>query len=49
VIVWGWMWGIPGMLLSVPITMGVKIALENSSDDTRWVARLMEGGNRERP
>jgi len=49
VIVWGWMWGIPGMLLSVPITMGVKIALENSSADLRWVARLMEGGNRERP
>jgi AI-2 transport protein TqsA len=48
VIVWGWMWGIPGMLLSVPITMSIKIALENSSDEVRWVARLMEGGNRER-
>jgi AI-2 transport protein TqsA len=48
VIVWGWMWGIPGMLLSVPITMSIKIALENSSDDLRWLARLIEGGNRER-
>lgn len=45
VIAWGWMWGIAGMLLSVPITMGIKIALENS-EDLRWVAQLMEGGNR---
>ncbi|HUE88616.1 MAG TPA: AI-2E family transporter [Vicinamibacterales bacterium] len=48
VIVFGWMWGIPGMLLSVPITMTIKIALENSSGDLQWVARLIEGGNRER-
>jgi AI-2 transport protein TqsA len=48
VIVWGWMWGIPGMLLAVPITMGIKIAMENSSPDLQWVARLIEGGNRER-
>lgn len=44
VIAWGWMWGIAGMLLSVPITMGIKIALENS-EDLRWIARVMEGGN----
>jgi AI-2 transport protein TqsA len=44
VIAWGWMWGIAGMLLSVPITMGIKIALENS-DDLRWIALFMEGGN----
>jgi AI-2 transport protein TqsA len=25
VIAWGWMWGIAGMLLSVPITMSIKI------------------------
>lgn len=48
VIVWGWMWGIPGMLLSVPITMTMKIALENSSENLQWIARLIEGGNRER-
>ena len=45
VVAWGWMWGIAGMLLSVPITMGIKIAFENA-DDLRWVAQLMEGGNR---
>ncbi len=27
---WGWMWGPVGMLLSVPLTMVVKIALESS-------------------
>ncbi len=37
---WGWAWGPIGMFLSVPITMLVKILLENS-DDLRWVAILM--------
>lgn len=48
VVAWGWMWGIPGMLLSVPITMTVKIALEHSSENLRWLPTLMEGGNRPR-
>ena len=37
---WGWVLGPVGMLLSVPLTMTVKIALE-SSEDTRWVALLL--------
>lgn len=37
---WGWLWGPVGMLLSVPLTMSVKILLENSSD-WRWLAVLM--------
>lgn len=37
---WGWMWGIPGMLLSVPLTAAIKIAMEQL-DSTRPVARLM--------
>ena len=37
---WGWAWGPIGMFLSVPITMMVKILLENS-DDLRWIAVLM--------
>jgi AI-2 transport protein TqsA len=45
VITWGWMWGVAGMLLSVPITMTIKTALENSSEDLRWIAHLLEGGN----
>jgi predicted PurR-regulated permease PerM len=37
---WGWLWGPVGMLLSVPLTVIVKIALEHS-DDFRWVAILL--------
>lgn len=37
---WGWILGPVGMLLSVPLTMVVKIALE-STDDTRHIAILL--------
>jgi predicted PurR-regulated permease PerM len=40
-IFWGWVWGPVGMLLSVPITMIIKIMLENSQD-FRWVAVLLD-------
>lgn len=38
---WGYVWGPAGMLLSVPLTMVVKIFLEHT-EDFRWVAVLME-------
>lgn len=38
---WGWVLGPIGMLLSVPLTILLKIALE-SSEDTKWVAILMD-------
>jgi predicted PurR-regulated permease PerM len=41
-VVWGWILGPVGMLLSVPLTMTLKIAL-NSHPDTRWLARMMGG------
>jgi len=37
---WGWTLGLVGMLLSVPLTMIVKIALE-ARDETRWIAVLL--------
>ncbi len=40
---WGWMWGTVGMLLSVPLTMMIKIFLENSEDLT-WAAVLLDSG-----
>lgn len=39
-IFWGWLLGTVGMLLSVPLTMIVKIAFENSPEG-RWLAILL--------
>jgi predicted PurR-regulated permease PerM len=38
---WGWMWGSVGMLLSVPLTMIIKILFENT-DDLRWIAIMLD-------
>ncbi|WP_054114169.1 AI-2E family transporter [Marinagarivorans algicola] len=40
---WGWVLGSIGMLLSIPLTMTVKIALE-SFDETRWVGVMLGSG-----
>jgi AI-2 transport protein TqsA len=37
---WGWLLGPVGMLLSVPLTMTVKIALD-SREDSRWISILL--------
>lgn len=34
---WGWLWGAVGMLLSVPLTMVIKILCEQS-DGLRWIS-----------
>ena len=40
---WGFLWGPVGMLLSVPLTIIVKIVLENT-EDLRWLAILLGTG-----
>jgi predicted PurR-regulated permease PerM len=42
-IFWGWVLGPVGMLLSIPLTMIVKVALE-SNPDTRWLAVILGSG-----
>jgi len=48
---WGWLWGPVGMLLSVPMTMIVKIIFE-SNESTQWIGILMDserGGSKNYP
>ncbi|MBO1896801.1 MULTISPECIES: AI-2E family transporter [unclassified Shewanella] len=47
-IFWGWLLGSVGMLLSVPLTMIVKIGLE-SSDSGNWLAILLSDDNDDSP
>lgn len=39
-IFWGWVLGPVGMILSVPLTMAVKIVLD-SREDTKWISLLL--------
>ena len=45
---WGWLWGPVGAILSVPLTMVVKIMLENTTD-LRWIAVLIDKSPPETP
>ena len=45
---WGWVWGPIGMLFSVPLTMVIKIALENTKD-FRWVAVMLDANSSASP
>jgi predicted PurR-regulated permease PerM len=40
---WGWLWGVPGMVLAVPITAVVKIVCDNIPS-LRFLGVLMGGG-----
>ena len=40
---WGWLLGIVGMLLSIPLTMMAKIVLD-ANENTRWIAVLLGTG-----
>ncbi len=39
---WGFLWGVPGMILSIPMTVFLKITLEKFPR-TQMLARLMDG------
>jgi AI-2 transport protein TqsA len=47
-IFWGWLWGPVGMLLSVPLTVTIKILLERSAT-WGWVAILLDSGEQAHP
>lgn len=40
IVFWGWVWGIPGALLGVPITIGIVIATDHFPK-TRWIAKML--------
>lgn len=44
-VIWGWLLGGVGMVLSTPLTMSAKIALDSFSD-TRWMSILIGSGKR---
>jgi predicted PurR-regulated permease PerM len=39
---WGWLWGVAGALLGVPMTVAITIACQHF-DSTRWIADLITG------
>ncbi|MCW8953889.1 MAG: AI-2E family transporter [Sulfurimonas sp.] len=41
---WGWMFGVVGMLLSIPLTIMAKIIF-NANENTRWIAVLLGTGD----
>lgn len=41
-LLWGWLWGIPGMLIAVPMAVIIKIICENVPS-MHWLAVLMSG------
>lgn len=41
---WGYIWGVPGLIMSIPITVFIKIMLEQFPN-TRVVANLLSGKN----
>jgi predicted PurR-regulated permease PerM len=47
VLFWGYVWGPVGMFLAVPLTMMVKVMLDNSND-FRWLSVMMGKGPRKR-
>jgi AI-2 transport protein TqsA len=45
---WGFVLGVPGMFMAVPLTMALKIVMQ-SNKSTEWIAVLMGSGTKKRP
>ena len=43
--VWGWLWGLPGLLLATPLTVCIKVVCRNFSD-LHWLASLLRSTRR---
>ncbi len=45
---WGWMWGPVGMFVSIPLTMLIKVILDNTAE-FRWISAAMGKSGEEMP
>jgi predicted PurR-regulated permease PerM len=43
VFLWAFLWGIPGAVIGVPLTLAFLTACEHNPT-TRWIAMLLSGG-----
>ena len=43
---WGFLWGIPGLIMAIPITVFIKIILEQFPN-TKMIASLLSGNETE--
>lgn len=44
VLLWGWLWGIAGALIAVPVLLGLRIACHRIRGMRKWAAYLDRGG-----
>ncbi|HYS13301.1 MAG TPA: AI-2E family transporter [Burkholderiaceae bacterium] len=45
VLLWGWLWGIPGALIAVPVLLCLRIACHRIRAMRKWAAYLDRGGD----
>ena len=45
VLLWGWLWGIPGALIAVPVLLCLRIACHRIRGMRKWAAYLDRGGD----
>jgi len=48
IVFWGWIWGVAGAFLGVPITVGIVVATDHFPK-TSWIARLLSSDPPKRP